>query len=75
MLCLIFDIVSGLSSSSFTQADDADVVAACQIHNMELAATKRLPHGREGLRASFAFSLLEAEMDQPLAALGRLQRS
>ncbi len=30
---------------------------------------------RAGLRVSIAFSLLEAEIDQPLAALGRLQRS
>ena len=47
----------------------------CQIHNIELAAIKRLSHGCEGLRVSIAFFLLEAEMDQLLAALGRLQRS
>ena len=30
---------------------------------------------RAGLRVSIAFSLLEAEIDHLLAALGRLQRS
>ena len=34
-----------------------------------------LLHEREGLRVSIAFFLLKAETDQPLAALGRLQRS
>ena len=35
---------------------------------------KPLPHGREGLRASIAFFLLEAEIDELLAALGRLAK-
>lgn len=34
-----------------------------------------LLHEREGLRVSIAFFLLEAAIDQLLAALGRLQRS
>lgn len=36
---------------------------------------KPLPHGREGLRISIAFFLLETAIDQLPAALGRLQRS
>ena len=38
---------------------------------------KALPHGREGLRASITFFLVEEEIDQLLAALGSLadQRS
>ena len=38
---------------------------------------KALPHGREGLRASIAFFLVEEEIDLLLAALGSLaeQRS
>ena len=35
---------------------------------------KPLPHGREGLRASIAFFLLEAEIDELLAALGSLAK-
>ena len=41
----------------------------CQIHNIELAAIKRLPRGREGLRASIPFFLLESEIDELLAVL------
>ena len=46
----------------------------CQIHNMELAVIKRLPHGREGLRASITFFLLESEIDELLAALNSLAK-
>ena len=41
---------------------------------MGLAVIKPLPHGREGLRASIAFFLLEAEIDELLAALGSLAK-
>ena len=55
----------------YIQSDD------CQIHNMELAVInviKRLPRGREGLRASITFFLLEAEIDELLAALNSLAK-
>ena len=35
---------------------------------------KPLPHGREGLRASIAFFLLESEIDKLLAVLGSLAK-
>ncbi|MCY4606247.1 MAG: aminotransferase class V-fold PLP-dependent enzyme, partial [Gemmatimonadetes bacterium] len=35
---------------------------------------KPLPHGREGLRASITFFLLESEIDELLAALGSLAK-
>ena len=35
---------------------------------------KPLPHGREGLRASITFFLLEAEIDELLAALNSLAK-
>ena len=46
----------------------------CQIHTIELAVIKRLPHGREGLRASIPFFLLESEIDELLAALNSLAK-
>lgn len=46
-----------------------------QIHNIELAAIKRLSRERVGLRVRIASFLLEAAIDHLLAALGRLQRS
>ena len=46
----------------------------CQIHNMELTEIKRLPRGREGLRVSIAFFLLESEIDELLAALNSLAK-
>ncbi len=41
---------------------------------MELAVLKRLPRGREGLRASIAFFLLESEIDELRAALNSLAK-
>ena len=41
---------------------------------MELAVIKRLPHGREGLRASITFFLLESEIDELRAALNSLAK-
>ncbi|MXW78663.1 MAG: hypothetical protein F4Z57_06695 [Gemmatimonadetes bacterium] len=35
---------------------------------------KPVPHGREGLRASITFFLLESEIDELLAALGSLTK-
>ena len=46
----------------------------CQIHNIELAVIKRLPRGREGLRASIPFFLLESEIDELLATLNSLAK-
>ena len=52
----------------YIQSDD------CQIYNIELVVIKRLPRGREGLRASFPFFLLESEIDELLAALNSLTK-
>ena len=41
---------------------------------MELAVIKRLPCGREGLRISIAFFLLESEIDELLAGLNSLAK-
>ena len=41
---------------------------------MELTEIKRLPRGREGLRVSIAFFLLESEIDELLAALNSLAK-
>ncbi len=41
----------------------------------DVQQSKPLSHGREGLRTTLAFFLLEAAIDHLLAALGRLQRS